>query len=298
MFWTYGAGIVTILLAFFSLYEDFYRKKNSARRIGMSVGLVVATGITLISIRASDLQHTADESEIGGLKTQIGDLRGLVQNANQTVKDTSKQLSDARTTDTNKFLKEFDALSDRVADLQTKVATTDLKAEAEGLKTDLEATRKAMVPDKAVMDFSLDNHLGTHTSALKQINGITHVGFTVYNASDADALNGYVIVTLCDACKFKTEPAGGTHVNGAPENQRAIPFQESLAHTSLQRFEFDVAAPEFPFQMAVVTVCHTCVQTQMKQHVFSSELATIYASNPQAQPSSKFPTMSVHPFLR
>lgn len=294
--WTYGAGIATILLAFFSLVEDFYLNKNRKRRIGMSVGLLVATVITMISIRGSDRQHTEDEGKITGLQQQISGLTQLVQSANNTEKQNTKQLSDARAADTKQFLGEFDKLSGRVAGLQTQVATTDLKSEAQKLQADLESTRKAMQPDKAVMGFSLDNRLGTHTAALKQVNGITHVSFTVYNASDADALDGYVIITLCDACKFKTEPPGSIHINGAPENQRNIPFQQSLANTSLPRIEFDVETPDFPFQMAVVTGCHTCVQ--MKRRVFSSDLATIYASNPQAKPSSKFPTMSVHPFLK
>lgn len=199
LLWTYGAAIATILLAFFSLYEDFFSNKNSKRRIGMSLGLIVAAVFTMVSVRAADKQHTEDESKITGLKTQINNLQGLVQGANQTVKDTSKQLSEARAADTTKFLSEFDNLSGRVANLQTQVATTDLKAEAANLKADLEATRKSMNPEKATLGFSLDPvQPSLHSVALEQHDNVVHLKIAVENLGDADALDGDVFIVICD----------------------------------------------------------------------------------------------------
>jgi hypothetical protein len=250
LLWTYGAAIATILLAFFSLYEDFYSNKNSKRRIGMSIGLIVAALFTMVSVRIADTQHTEDESKITGLKTQIDNLQGLVRGANQTVMDTSKQLSEARATDTTKFLSEFDSLSGRVANLQTQVATTDLKAEATNLQADLDATRKAMNPDKASLSFSLDPEAPSlHTIALEQHENVVHLKIMIRNHSDADALDGDVILTICDKCKYKSEPAGTQHLNGAPDTQRNLTFQRVLRNTNLPLIEFDVEAPTFPFSL-------------------------------------------------
>ena len=165
----------------------------------MSLGLIVAAVFTMVSVRAADKQHTEDESKITGLKTQINNLQGLVQGANQTVKDTSKQLSEARAADTTKFLSEFDNLSGRVANLQTQVATTDLKAEAANLKADLEATRKSMNPEKATLGFSLDPvQPSLHSVALEQHDNVVHLKIAVENLGDADALDGDVFIVICD----------------------------------------------------------------------------------------------------
>lgn len=298
LLWTYGAAIATILLAFFSLYEDFFSSKNSKRRIGMSVGLIVAAVFTMVSVRAADKQHTEDESKITGLKTQINNLQGLVQGANQTVKDTSKQLSEARAADTTKFLSEFDSLSGRVADLQTQVATTDLKAEAANLKADLEATRKAMNPEKAKLDFSLDSlKPSLHTIALVQHNNVVHLKIQVSNQSDADALDGDIVITICDKCKYRSEPAGTNHLDGAPETQRNLAFERVLAHTRLALIEFDVEAPSFPFTLSVGAACRTCVGIRSTKSFYSDSLATVYVTNPQPNLLLNLPPIPVHPFF-
>jgi hypothetical protein len=298
LLWTYGAAIATVLLAFFSLYEDFFSSKSSKRRIGMSVGLIVAAVFIMVSVRIADKQHTQDESKITALNTHIDSLQGLVKDANQTVKDTSKQLSEARAADTTKFLSEFDSLSGRVADLQTQVATTDLKAEAANLQADLEATRKAMNPEKAKLDFSLDSSKPSlHTIALEQHNNVVHLKIEVSNDSDADALDGDVIITICDKCKYRSEPAGTNHLDGAPETQRNLVFERVLAHTGVALIEFDVEAPSFPFNLSVGVVCRTCVGIRSTKSFYGDSIATVYVTNPQPNPLLNLPPIPVHPYF-
>jgi hypothetical protein len=122
-------------------------------------------------------------------------------------------------------LSEFDKLSNRVAKLQSQVATTDLKAEAEKLQADLESTRKSMVPAKALLTYSFgpNSKEPTHTLFTQQADNAVHVKFTVDNPTDTDAMDGSVIVLICDVCKFKGEPSGAMHVEGAAQTQRNTP---------------------------------------------------------------------------
>ena len=295
--WTYGAGIVTILLAFLSLVEDFYIKKNPSRRIGMSIGLIVATLVTMVSIRAADKQHTEDEGRITALQRQIETLGKIVRDANQAEKDNTVSLSTARAADTKQFLTEFDKLSARVASLQTQVATTDLKSEAEKLQGELESTRKAMVPPKATLTFSLksDSDNLVHALSVEQVNKVVHLNLTIENATDVDALDGDTIVTLCDKCKFKSEPAMSQRPNGAPENQRNISFQRILAHTKVTT-DLDIEAPAFPFQISVISICHTCTVIDPKARFFPDSRAVINAINPP-EPERTFPLPASPPFF-
>lgn len=297
--WTYGAGVATILLALFSLIEDFFINKNSKRRIGMSVGLLIATAVTMISIRGADKQHTEDEEKITNLQRQVSDLGKLVQQANLSEKENTTSLSNARAADTKQFLAEFDKLSNRVANLQSQVATTDLKAEAERLQADLESTRKSMIPPKATLTYTFqpNSREPTHTLVTQQADNAVHIKFTVDDPTDTDAQDGSVIVLICDLCKFKGEPSGAEHIKGSPETQRNFPFTQILAHTKTPPFEFDIESPTYPFQIAVLIVCHTCVPMNTDLRYNTDALATVYATNPQAFPHSHYPPITVRPFI-
>jgi len=296
--WTYSAGIVTIILAFLSLAEDFYLKKNSRRRLGMSIGLLLATAITMVSIRGSDKQHTEDEQKIVGLQTTVTDLKQLVKDTHQTQLDTSKQLSEARAIDTKQFLGEFDKLSGRVVQLQTQVSTTDLRQEAESLQADLAATRKSMAPpDKATLRFSLDPKAQQPTKTIfaQQVDGTVHLKLSVTNLTDVDAIDGDVIIIICDLCKYKSEPAGAVHLNGSPETQRNITFQRVLAGTTMPVIEFDVNAPSYPFQMATFATCHTCLSLKSSDQQYGGLLDTIYVTNPSINIPKTIRPLGVHP---
>ena len=298
--WTYGAGLAAILLAFFSLAEDFYLKKGVGRRVSMSAGLLIATVITLISIHGSDKQHSEDEGKVTELQAQVRQLGGFVQAATETQVFTTKQLSNARALDTKQFLGEFDKLSTRVTSLQTQVATTDLREEAAKLQADLQSTRKAMRPERATLTFSMDpgSDQPVHTTALAQTDNKVHLKISVRNSTDADALDGDVVFMICDQCKYATEPSGAVHINGSPETQRNISFHQSLAHSGMPLIEFDVEAPSFPFQAAIFTMCHTCMPVDLSKRGYDSLLSTVYATNPQASSTKIFPKVTIRPLLK
>lgn len=258
--------------------------------MALSIFLALAVLITLWNIHEGNKQHGEDIGTIESLRTDLDQTTKLQR-------DNAKVFSNGQLADRKAFQAEFDKMTDRVAQLQTQVATADLKAEADRLKADLEATRKALDPDRVRLTFSFVQGAlePIHTAAVQQINNVVHLKFWVNNPTDTDALDGDLIIVICDACKFRSEPAGSQHISGSPDTQRNISFERVLAHTQLPTIEFDVEEHANPFSMAVFAVCHTCQLPHPTN--YSDALATITITNPQAELPRKYPSPTVQPYF-
>ena len=287
----YAAAAVAIILAGPGLFPDYFSKTRRPVRLVLSLFLALAVLITLWNIHEGNKQHGEDVGTIESLRTDLAQ-------STQLQRDNAKVFSDGQQAERKAFQAEFDKMTDRVAQLQTQVATTDLKTEADKLQADLEATRKAMNPDKVSLTFSFIQRTSKpiHTVAVQQTNNIVHLKFWVDNPTDTDALDGDLIIVICDDCKFRSEPAGSQHILGSPETQRNISFERVLAHTQLPTIEFDVEEHANPFSMAVFAVCHTCELRHFATD-YSNSLATISITNPQAELPRKYPSPTVKPYF-
>lgn len=211
--------------------------------------VIILTGIGgAINNRIRDEETRTQTDRLRG---QIDGLRESVETAYKSQQDTTKQ-----------FLEAFNEASQKLSNLQTQVRTAGLQKEADRLKAELEATRKALIPPKAALTFTFerpradDPILRTVTLPVK--NDVVHAQFTVRNDTDVAALNGELTLIICDACKFAAEPPLFAKLPGQPDTQRNYKFDRLLPKTELRTLSADIKVP--PNTSAVeLTVSYRCV---------------------------------------
>ena len=260
----YGAVITVIVLAAAGVWEDFLAKKSLTRRVVMSLILLIASIIVVVNQHETDKQHDTDVGKISVLTT-------AVQKANETQQANAKEFSAAQEASRKQFLGEFDTLSKRVADLQAGIKTANLQKEADQLRADLQATQKALDTPKATLEFSFEpaSDSAIHTVSLPQdSSGNVAVQFTVINPSNANALDGFIALQICDQCTFVKEPDHFRKLHGQKDTQRNYDFDRILPMQSLPTFEFTMHVPS-PFRPTEIYVnyrCKTCVVPQVTNH--------------------------------
>jgi len=202
--------VLPIGACFYSLLQlakDWDNHQTTLRRTAAFVlvlllGIGSAFNIHLSKSRTSK-QHTDDQR-------QIAELKKAVEVSDQNQK-----------TNTQEFVKGFDALSTRVADLQTQVKTEGLQSKLASVQADLRKTQKALAPGpKADLTFTFipfkNPAFGAHEKAEPVTettlpigpDGVVHVDFTILNLTEAEAVNVDVNVQICDECKYAKEPEG------------------------------------------------------------------------------------------
>ena len=196
-------------------------------------------------------------------------LNGKIDGLNATI---SKGQEQAKTT-ADAFSNTVSHLSDKVADLQSKVQNADLREEADGLRQELRNTQKAMEPaPKATLAIEIAGDDLPDTPAIPTIvlpaTTDNHVSVPVAfdNSGDADALDGFAAIFMCDKCVFAKEVPGWIHVDGAPFIQRNWDFVRILSKTKGPTFTFEIVPP-FPakeFQMGFEYHCRTCTVRRMR----------------------------------
>jgi hypothetical protein len=221
---------------------------------------------TVVSVHQADTQHDNDSGQITALKK-------AVDQANDTQKANAKTFSDA-----------FTQLSDKVAKLQTQAATEALQKQAAQLQDELRSTQQTLNPPKAELAFTFeaagDVALRT-THITPDKDGNITFKFTAVNASNADALDGFIILTICDACTFVKEPVGFHMVDGARSTQRNYNFQHIFSYQYLPLFETTIRPPA-DAPMVIVGIdyrCKTCIVPRVvNNRVPEIDRGTIYIS--------------------
>ena len=253
----YGAVITVIVLAAAGVWEDFLAKKNTPRRLIISAILIAAASTTVVNQYLADRQHERDAGRINALSE-------AVDKANQAQQVNARTFSTAQESARVQFLAQFNEMSQRVADLQTGIKTANLQKEADQLRADLNATQKALAVPKATLEFSFApcDDSAIHAMSLpRDPSGNVTVRFTVMNFSNANALDGFIMLQICDQCSFVKEPDKFNKLAGQKETQRNYDFDRILPMQSLPDFEFTMHVPP-AFNNAIVAVnyrCKTCV---------------------------------------
>lgn len=141
-------------------------------------------------------------------------------------------------------------LTDKVSELQTKVETADLHKQVEDLKQELINNQKAMAPPpRATLQLDLSDNmpssLFTPTLVSSRIvkDGRFSLSFDVINATDSDAIDGFLVLIICDACRFASEPTGWKKIDGGLETRRNFDFQRYLSKTASQTFSVEIIPP-------------------------------------------------------
>jgi hypothetical protein len=140
--WSYVPALATVLLALLQLAKDWGAHQTTWRR-AFVLALIVLLGMagavnTLYSSRRAAVKQMEDQKQITGLKT-------AVETANSDQMNNTKQ-----------FVKSFSDLSQQLSRLQAQVSTAGLQKEAAQLRSELEATQKALYPEKVELESSLD----------------------------------------------------------------------------------------------------------------------------------------------
>jgi len=184
----------------------------------------------------------------------------------------------AQKTNTEIFARSFKGITDELGEIKTKVATEPLRQEIAGLQSKLLATQKALDLPKATLEFSFvpynivktdKSHNAyspvTETTLAPAADGSLHVEFTVFNTTDADAIDGEMTLQLCDICKFAKEPPEFKRLPGQLENQRNKQFDRILSKTVFYTLSADIIAPPGSGPDVAIGMyfrCKTCIRRE------------------------------------
>jgi outer membrane murein-binding lipoprotein Lpp len=242
------------LLAAFTLAKDWKAHGTSWRRIGV-LALIIGVWLAgIANIHSAKIQTSIDKQL---LNSKIDELNRVIKEGQKQADKTGQIFSGA-----------ISHLTDKVADLQTKVQTDDLKQEADELREELKSTQKALAPrPKASLLFSLgvpilsDPPKQVLDISVPMIGNHVEVSFDVKNPTETEATDGYLIFYACDGCRFESEPAGWVKVAGARDNQRNFDFQRYFPESASQTFKVEIIPPDgaTSIQVGLNYRCKTCV---------------------------------------
>jgi len=253
----------TILLGLFSLHKDWHNYKHPRVRKAVALVLIIVGAISFIKTyrdnRNAQITNTKATAAINTLQSEVAGLQGQVKAAN-----------DAQTRNTTLFLENFNRLSDKVRDLQTKAETEGLRKQLASVQSDLQSTQKAMAPGpKAKLTFSFvpfvippphhDLVPVTDVKLPAASDGSVHVEFTVVNRSDANALNISLTLVICQGCKFAKEPAGYQKILGDKDTHRWMSVRALYVREFFRAMSVDIFPPTAePFMIGFQYRCETC----------------------------------------
>jgi len=263
---SYVIPIFAGLLAAMTLAKDWGAHQTSWRRTGVGlliIGLMIASvANTYQTGKHNDQRRREDEAK-------INKLQASVDAANTAQADNTKQ-----------FLQQFSDLSGKVAKLQTEAATEALQKQAKDLQAQLQTTQQALHPPKATLEFSFrpGEDKPIHSVSLpRDPSGDVTVQFTMMNFASANALDGFIMLQICDQCSFVKEPDKFKKIAGQRETQRNYDFDRIMPMQSLPDFEFTMHVPP-SLSNATVGVnyrCTTCIVPNLVNQGFPESLRGI-----------------------
>lgn len=254
------------------ILQKLYQQLVVAALCGLTI-LVFVFGA--INIHVTRQQASRDQAKA---QAQQAKYEGQISSLQSAVNTGNKSLSSQR----KAFLSQFVNMSKRVEKLQTEVATSDLQKEAASLLADLDATRRSMERPKATLQFSFVdkepfNGVPSHVDFLEETGGKIHVRFTVVNLTDANALDGDIILRVCSACKIVGTSPGFSHLEGSPATQRNFAFTHIFAHTDTQIMNVTVVPPPNvnSFQVGIEYRCRNCELPNGYRKLPASDIGTV-----------------------
>ena len=151
----------------------------------------------------------------------------------------------AQTENTKIFTKQFSELSKELSDLKTKVTTEELQdkivsLQARWTRRSIRRARNwpfSFAPIKVVKVDATHTYRRTHhrNGLPVAADGSVHVEFTVLNLTNVDAMDGEMILQICDTCTFAKEPARFTKLVGQDDRSATRPSIASIRWSSSTR---------------------------------------------------------------
>ena len=220
---------ISSALAGYGLYKDWKNNRNYWVHIPVFVLILGGWVFGMINTSSTIKQNQADKAV----------LNGQIQGLNRTISEGQ-----------NQAVGTISHLTDRVSELQSKVDNADLRKQADELKQELINTQKAMAPPpKATLLFDVGGVpplIGGKPvlSTTRAMNGDRFtLPFDVIVTPEADANDGYLVLEICEGCRFATEPKGWVKVEGSLETRRNLNFPFFLANSASQTFTVDIIPP-------------------------------------------------------
>ena len=247
-----------LVFAIGGIWEYFFVRKGSRRRIVTLIVLLIASLVVLVNQYLTNKQHDLDTGQVSALTT-------AVQKANDTQQANAKEFTAEQQAARTEFLQRFTDLSGKVSKLQTEAATEALQKQAQQLQADLAATQKALDPPKARLEFSFETPPGAdpiRSLSLNRDPGDNYtLRFTVANLTDAAAVDGDIIFHICNNCTFVKEPAQFRRLEGEGPTERNCEFARILPQSRLNTFETTIhVLPQYTqFNVGINYRCKTCI---------------------------------------
>lgn len=303
----YASLVILTVVAILGIWKDSkdYKKRAKEERGRWRIlkqnavpilYVITFTAFFLGGLDIHSARHQAYKDKADALATektnenQIQDLKNTVDSGNKLL---GQQRQD--------FLEQFADMSKRVASLQTEVKTSNLQQEADQLRADLEATKKALYVPQATLSFSFVPFTQQNSDfvVLNEVDGSVTLSFTVVNNTDANALEGTVIFRACNGCKIKSITGGFTKLPGEPDNQQNLDFQHIFARTNLPTMEATIIPPPDAesFQIGISYRCRTCNITDQNHLTLPSDDLGMILIGPHWRPN-QHPQFLVAPLYR
>ncbi len=169
-------------------------------------------------------------------------------------------------------------MSDKLAELKSKVTNAELLSELDQTQQDLKATQAKLNAPKAVVIASFFTSEGTTQDPILSTyavptSGIVTVDLTMLNNTDVNALSGDLAISICDECKYAVEPSGFSNLSGSPQNQRNYSFAHVLAVSRTTKIPVAIIPPSGArqFQIRAEVRCENC----------TGQLSTLVVNLPQ-----------------
>lgn len=253
-----GAVAFAALLKDWREYGKLSKKFGKYVRLGLTISAVV---ITVLGIQETYQARADARSE---RQQAVAD-----QTANQAVitqlTSQVQQLRDDNQKNTDGFMSSFDQLYSKFSALQSRVQNKELLREIGDTKQQLLETQKKLTTPKAAPIGSfptLDaSQIPKNETTLSREGTSVTVQFIIYNPSDVPALNGGVMLRICEICKYAEEPAKSVKVPGNIENDREIEIAHIFARSATEVYSVKVTLPPGVNRFAISTLvaCDTCV---------------------------------------
>jgi hypothetical protein len=285
---TIGVLAIGALLSLSEVWKD-WNERGSRKKTFRSIKI----GLTFLAflIGAILVVRTSKETSKAESDSRL-QIQGLQSTVSAEIANNDRQYTRNQV--------ELHGLRDELSELKTETATVELRKKITTLEAKLD---KSLTPaPKASLifsffPFSVASDGSTHavTDAVRPIaaDGTFHLDVEVGNMTDVDALDGEIILVVCDACKLVKIPDGFLRREGQPEQTINMPFARVLAKSVLPRISLDLAISPIQYEDVAVGMtyrCHTCVIETAARTI----LARLHRDTVQMPPNLHAPAKPKH----
>ena len=216
--------------------REFRRRR--ALWIALSISFLCGSALTeYLTYRATQAAEVESLKQRSEYLTQIRSLHDAIAHEERAHGRENKQA-----------LAALDVLQARLADLQGRVATHELRAQLEKYQKELHAARTVLAPPPKVrlQMFAVGGDDPGHVldpPSAEQHEGFVRVRLILRNHFSEDAGAGSFWVRICDGCELVTVPEGFTHLSTARPGEYIAQFTSVATNTMIGPYTFDIKLP-------------------------------------------------------